>query len=229
MAVKPVFGFEPRGGCRRARPFSDGLAPGVLPARCCLSPPKARRGWDRIEALQLVEGPAPNFNFIVKPLNMLDRRDVDALLFALGEDYEMVVIDTLGRLVGAAGADENTSDMQRLVANLDIIRDRSGVQLVLIHHAAKTGSSGPRGHGSLVGACDAVVEHCRLGDGSRTATVISTRDNAPGLLMRYRLRPICLPPTRSSPSRSAVICEEVEEVPVAAAVKSRTGLTAVKK
>jgi hypothetical protein len=177
---------------------------------------------DRIEALQLVEGPAPNFNFIVKPLNLLDRRDVDALLFGLGEDYELLVIDTLGRLVGAAGADENTSDMQRLIASLDVVRDRSGVQLVLIHHGAKGGSSGPRGHGSLMGAADCVVEHAKLGDGSRTATVISSRDSAAGPLMRYRLRPIALPPTNYSPSRSSVIAEEMDEaMPVPAVVKTK--------
>ena len=180
---------------------------------------------DRVEALFCVDGPALNFSVITKPLNLLDRRDVNALLFAMGENVDLVVIDTLARLIGASGADENSADMGRLIANLDLIRDRTGAQMVLVHHGAKAGSSGPRGHGSLIGAADTVIEHAKLGDGSRTATVTAARDGAPGQLMRYGLRPIHLPPDAHLPARSAVIAEEMSEpppVPVAKARRSRS-------
>ena len=172
---------------------------------------------DRVQALRYVEGPAADFHFITSTLNLLDKRDIDALVWSMTECFELVVIDTLGRMIGAAGADENSSDMQRLIANLDVIRVATGAQITLVHHSNKGGAGGPRGHSSLIGAADLVVEHAQLGDGSRTATVVSSRDNAAGLLMRYRLRPIALEPTRWSPARSAVIAEEMDEPPPVAA------------
>jgi len=180
---------------------------------------------DRIEALSYVEGPAPDLHFITKPLNLLDKRDVDALIWSLTETFHLVVIDTLGRLIGAAGADENGADMQRLIANLDHVRAETGVQIVLVHHGNKGGASGPRGHSSLSGAADLVIEHARLGDGSRTATVVSSRDNAEGLLLRYRLRQIALPPSQWCPARTAVIAEELDEPPPSPppVVKARRG------
>jgi len=213
---------------RLARRLSQGMPVFRRAVRACPVLYVATEGQaslrDRIEALRYVEGPAPDLHTITSPLNLLDRRDIDALVWAATESFELIVIDTLGRMIGAAGADENSSDMQRLIANLDLIRAATDAQIVLVHHSNKGGAGGPRGHSSLIGAADLVVEHAKLGDGSRTATVTASRDNAEGLLMRYRLRPIDLPATRWCPARSAVIAEEVDEplpVPVAKVKRGR--------
>jgi hypothetical protein len=168
---------------------------------------------DRVEALRSIEGPAPNFYLITKPLNLLDMHDIEQMVFAAGEDTLLIVIDTLGRMMGSAGADENGSDMARIIGNLDLLRHEVQAQLVLVHHGSKNGGSGgPRGHGSLLGAADLVVEHGKLSDGSRTVTVTHARDQAPGLVLRYGLRTVELPAQDQwRPARTSLVAEELPE------------------
>ena len=105
--------------------------------------------------------------------------------------------------------------MARLIANLDRLRAETGMAVVLLHHGSKSGAGGPRGHSSLLGAADTVIEHAKRADGSRTATVRLARDEEPGLTLRYWLRPIDLPPSEYDRPRTAIISEDREPTPKA--------------
>jgi hypothetical protein len=60
--------------------------------------------------------------------------------------------------------------------------------VVLIHHPSKSDPTGLRGHGSLLGKCDAVI-HIEIEEqtGVRIATLNKARDDADGLQLRFEL------------------------------------------
>ncbi|GAM58173.1 DNA helicase, phage-associated [Vibrio ishigakensis] len=64
-----------------------------------------------------------------------------------GSKIELVVIDTLSQcLVG----DENSSrDMTAFIRACSELRHEAGVSVLIVHHAGKDASKGPRGHSSL--------------------------------------------------------------------------------
>ncbi|WP_439521079.1 AAA family ATPase [Marivita sp.] len=91
--------------------------------------------------------------------------DGDAIASAIEECNEptaLVVIDTLARAMG--DGDENTAkDMGQFVRNVDLIRERTGAHVMVIHHSGKDTSKGARGSGSLRGAIDTEIELTRSG------------------------------------------------------------------
>lgn len=91
--------------------------------------------------------------------------DGDAIATAILECEQptaLVVIDTLARAMG--DGDENTAkDMGQFVRNVDLIRERTGAHVMIIHHSGKDTSKGARGSGSLRGAIDTEIELTRSG------------------------------------------------------------------
>lgn len=89
-----------------------------------------------------------------------DAGNVEELLTALKEDFVdppiLVVIDTLSRC--SAGADENSnSDMAKLIASADIIRQQFHCTVLLVHHAGKDTQRGPRGASALFGNTETLI------------------------------------------------------------------------
>lgn len=117
---------------------------------------------DRCIALLREAGPAPLFELIISPINLLDPdADLGQLIAALqpNEDGEvaLAVLDTLSRAL--AGGDENSStDMGALVVNLDRIRQATGAHLMVVHHTGKDAARGARGHSLLRAATDTEIE-----------------------------------------------------------------------
>jgi hypothetical protein len=75
----------------------------------------------------------------------------------------LIIIDTLARAMG--GGDENSGqDMGALIRNVDLIRERTGAHVMLIHHSGKDTSRGARGHSSLRAAADTEIELTRSGE-----------------------------------------------------------------
>jgi hypothetical protein len=121
----------------------------------------------RVAAYRVRHGRAPvEMRFIAGPFALLDDRDVQELAEAIraaGGAGGIVCVDTLNR--AAVGADENDSrDMGRLIAGAKALQRALGGLVVLVHHAGKDASRGLRGHSSLHGALDAVLEVTRDGD-----------------------------------------------------------------
>jgi hypothetical protein len=94
------------------------------------------------------------------PLRMVDDKQlvlqspehIMGLLTALQHDFPeppvLVVIDTLSR--SSAGADENNNtDMAKVLANADLIRQQLHCVVLLVHHEGKDKERGPRGASAL--------------------------------------------------------------------------------
>jgi len=105
----------------------------------------------------------------------------------------LLFLDTQNR--ASVGLDESSClDMGRLVAGMDLIRERSHACVVSIHHTA-LGSKRPRGHTSIDGAADAMirvakdggvvkVENRKQKDGRRAPSVVmNATEHAGGLVL----------------------------------------------
>lgn len=69
-----------------------------------------------------------------------------------GEDVQMVVIDTLARCFTG---DENTSrDMNAFIRGCDVVRAKTNVSILCIHHSGRDEKKGARGSTALKAACD---------------------------------------------------------------------------
>lgn len=119
-----------------------------------------------------------------------------------------VVIDTLSRIFDG---DENGSAAMRAMTNkLDHIRAETGAHIACLHHGTKSGLGSPRGHGSLIGAADLLVEVSKRRDGSRRATITDAKDDEAGAVMPFRLRVVELPPHPDGEARSTCLIDECE-------------------
>lgn len=124
---------------------------------------KRVRAW-RVE--NGVEDASAPFALLPAAVNMAapDGDDV-ARLLALIEEFEsqaqqplrLLVLDTLARCL--IGADEDRAgDMGAFVQAVDLIRERTGAAVLIVHHSGKDRERGPRGSSSLLGAVDAAFE-----------------------------------------------------------------------
>lgn len=120
--------------------------------------------------------PAP----IIDVSNLADLGLLIAQIQCVGA--RLCVIDNLGNVSG--GADENASDMVRVMANLRLLAEQTGAAIFVIHHARKGGSNGGRegdrlrGHSSIEASLDLalLIEREAVGD-HITVQSTKTRDN----------------------------------------------------
>lgn len=69
-------------------------------------------------------------------------------------DVKLVVVDTLSRTI--AGGNENSPEViTSAIAQCELISDKTGAAVILVHHTGKDSTKGARGHSSLLGAADA--------------------------------------------------------------------------
>jgi len=97
-------------------------------------------------------------HFITEPVNLLDSRQVFALIAMLRQvpgPLVLIVIDTLSRCM--PGGDENSpKDMGAAVAAIDRLRVTFGSHALVLHHTARD-TDRERGHTSLRGAADTMI------------------------------------------------------------------------
>jgi hypothetical protein len=101
-------------------------------------------------------------------LVMQDANNFKELVTALREDFDippvLTVIDTLSRCSG--GADENSNtEMAKVVAAADAIRQQIGSAVHIIHHAGKDREKGPRGASALIGNMEAIIAFDKTEEG----------------------------------------------------------------
>jgi hypothetical protein len=115
---------------------------------------KQARGVDRIDDLFVYPGAIP----------MLDRGWVDGLaVVALELNIDLVILDTLNRCL--IGGDENSPrDMGAFVDSCATIQQTAHTAVLVVHHDSRAGGA-PRGHSSLDGAADAMLEVTQDADG----------------------------------------------------------------
>ncbi|WP_422001183.1 AAA family ATPase [Roseovarius mucosus] len=123
------------------------------------------------------------------------------------ESPALVVIDTLARSMGAG--DENTAkDAAQFVRNCDLIRERAGAHVMVIHHTGKDEERGARGSSALRAAVDNEIQVTANGE------IISRkqRDQEPPEPLHFKLRSVVLGEDEDGdPVTSAVV--DVTEPP----------------
>lgn len=104
---------------------------------------------------------------------------------ALGVPIGLAVFDTFAKLIAAAGGNENDAKDQGMVfANLQRVRNETGVHTAIIGHTGKEVSRGMRGSNAALGDVDLMVEIS--GDIVRTATVTKANDAPEGPLFSFK-------------------------------------------
>jgi hypothetical protein len=149
---------------------------------------------NRLKALRARYGNADGFHWIAQQVDLF-RSDVhleDVKAAAQAYQAGLIVIDTVARVM--AGGDENApSDMGALVLNLTELRNDTKAHIAAIHHGTKASKGiNPRGHSSLIGAEDALIEVLKDDRGNRTATMVHAKDDSDGALMPFSLRQVGL-------------------------------------
>lgn len=120
-----------------------------------------RRAW--LEGYGRGKGDAP-VTWLPMSVNLLD--DIQAATVAdeaARREAKLVVIDTLNRT--SPGGDEGAEAMGRYVRSADRIREATGACVLVVHHVGKDATRGARGHSSLEGASDTMLEL----DGSKSS------------------------------------------------------------
>ena len=130
------------------------------------------------------------------PINLYDADEdiakIEAIMAEIGRRMEPVtvlVIDTLARATAGQMDENNNSEMSKLIAGLDAIRERTGVHIMLVHHSGKDASKGARGASALRAACDTEIElsfdeETRV----RTARATKQRDMETGAEINFILQ-----------------------------------------
>jgi hypothetical protein len=173
---------------------------------------------NRIRALRSKYGAAVDFHFIAQPADLLhdagDKTDLIAAAHACGA--QLIVLDTLSRLL--AGGDENSpQDMGAFIRNVSEVRHETGAHIAIVHHGTKaSGGSNPRGHSSLTGADDALIEVVKQSDGSRLATVVHAKDDADGMRWAFTLEKVELGTDDDGDPITTLLVNEAAEPPAAA-------------
>jgi hypothetical protein len=103
----------------------------------------------------------------------------------LGVDVGFVIIDTFAKLIAAAGGDENSAkDQGAVFANVQRVKNNTGVHVALIGHTGKDVNRGARGSNAILGDVDVMVE--LSGEDIRTATVTKANDAPEGALFSFK-------------------------------------------
>ncbi|MEY9419490.1 hypothetical protein ABIF69_005932 [Bradyrhizobium japonicum] len=103
----------------------------------------------------------------------------------LGDDIGLVIIDTFAKLIAAAGGDENSAkDQGAVFANVQRVKNVTGVHVALIGHTGKDESRGARGSNALLGDVDVMVTIG--GDEIKTVTVTKANDAPEGPLFSFK-------------------------------------------
>jgi hypothetical protein len=167
----------------------------------------------RLRAIRSELGEAPRFHLIAQPVDLLhpagDLENLRKAADTIGA--KLIALDTLARMM--AGGDENgPEDMGRFIANVGALRSYTGAHVAVVHHGTKNpAGSTPRGHGSLIGAADLVVEIAKGADGNRTATVTAAKDDPDGGAMGFKLRVIEVGTDQDGDPITTCIVEEQAE------------------
>jgi len=103
----------------------------------------------------------------------------------------VVILDTLHR--ATPGADENSGkDIGEAIAGAYELQRLTGGLVLLVHHTGKDASKGMRGHSSLLGTMEAVLEVTRDASGTRKWTLAKSKDGEDGITHGFKLRNIHL-------------------------------------
>jgi putative DNA primase/helicase len=138
----------------------------------------------RVQAYQKHHGVRiPDLAIVKNPIDFFqDNVDATAVVQLVqkiekerGKKAVLVIADTLARISG--DAQENGSDMSRVVRNVDVVRRCIEAHFSLVHHCGKNAANGARGWSGVRAACDTEIEVID-GVGGHVAEITKQRDLA---------------------------------------------------
>lgn len=173
----------------------------------------------RIEALKVAYPDAEDVRLAIVPaaLDLLDPTadvprvaDVLAYLARKWGSIALLIVDTLAASFG--GGDENGPDMAAYVGNVAALCAPYGCASIIVTHAPLIGEAKrPRGHGSLWGAADTVLQVTGDSDApARRVHVVKQKDGAPGPDISFRLRSVDIGIDEDGDSVTSCVVEPAE-------------------
>jgi hypothetical protein len=227
-AMAVVYGDSGTGKTFLALYLSIGIAAGierfgrrVRQAGVVYIAAEAGRGIENRVAAIKQQGELPQtipFVAITEPVNLCTEAvDIERLISVvrhadLGLPVELIVIDTLSRVMG--GGNENApDDMGALVRNIDRLKGETGAAVLIVHHTGKQTDRGARGHSSLHAAIDTEIEITR-DDATKIASarVTKQREYATDGLLSFSLRQVELGNDQDGDPVTSCILEPIEGV-----------------
>ena len=83
---------------------------------------------------------------------------INDLIAEIGEPIELIILDTLMRMAGGEFNESSSEDMGGFITQTGKLQELFECALMVIHHTGKDITKGLRGHSSLLGGCDTVLE-----------------------------------------------------------------------
>jgi hypothetical protein len=106
--------------------------------------------------------------------------------------------------------------MGTFIANVTDLRDATDALVLIVHHGTKASSgTSPRGHSSLAGAVDAIVEVTKpeKSNSDRVATIAAAKDDPDGADLGFRLVPVDLGQDGDGDPVTTLLVEELASAP----------------
>jgi len=151
----------------------------------------------RIAALKQKHPDYKDVKFAIRaaPINMFnseeDMNTIRALIAEISKKHgkvRVLVVDTISRATQGQLNESDNSEMAQFVANIDKLRQETGVHVIMVAHSGKDQSRGVRGASSLKAAADTEIELTHDQDnGVRTALTTKQRDMETGRTFNFIL------------------------------------------
>ena len=165
----------------------------VKPATVLYAAAEGERGiGKRVAALARRYGEAVRFHVVAQPIDLLHSDASQGHLRALIKiarmvDAGLIFVDTLNRAM--AGRRRKRPGRHGALHRQHLRpRHETGSHIAIVHHGNEaSGGTKPRGHSSLKGAADAIIEVTKDEDGTRRAVIVAAKDDPDGDVMGFRL------------------------------------------
>jgi hypothetical protein len=181
---------------------------------------KRKEAFRRAKLTAAEDPQDPPFFLVTNPLALA--KDAERLIEDINQQVRndapvVVCIDTLNRSL--AGSENKDEDMGAYIRAADMIRDAFDCLVVIIHHSPHDGNR-PRGHSSLIGACDAQIA-VRKEQDNVVAELELAKDMEVGLKLVSRLEKVELGKDHDGDTVSS--CVVREDAGAVANVAKKTG------
>lgn len=135
---------------------------------------KRVRAWERHHGVKMLGEEGQTVKFLPRPVQVKEDEWI-SFVAAMGKlKPALIVIDTQARVT--SGANENgPEDMGTLVQRADLLKQKTGACVVLVHHKGHQGDHG-RGHSSVIAAMDAEIEVDRTDKGKISVRSTKQKD-----------------------------------------------------
>ena len=172
----------------------------------------------RVKALLAEKGTElPRLRFLLTALDIRNQVDLEQLITSIrahGFDGGALCLDTFN--ASTLGMAENTSeDMGQAIAAAKHLQREFGGVVILVHHSGKSREQGMRGHSSLEGAVDFIIEVARNPDrknAPRKMLVRKVKDGQDGAEFAFDLKQVELGSDEDGdPINSAVVVRVLTE------------------